>query len=437
MKNTIQDHPMRILPWINMSSALQSMGYIYGGAEDFEATQETMKSLPSHAQTGWTVAGKSSFTDLLQSVPSGAVLGGVAGTIAGAPAAGTAIGAAAGVGLSLWQSHERETDALRGAVLRWLPHTSTMLGTNAPEMMNKMTGRELAEHIGKGEVGEALTAVMPGKDFRTTGSIMPAQPLAIFEPLISIMSGKTAYGSEIKAESPADKMSKMMAGFIGFMAPPAIQTYGYRQTSPTEEMPGGAIFGAVGGGIAGATAGGPAGAAVGAIGGAILGATSNISRLAEDTGYQVNPRTQHRKNTYEDFILNNFGALKSYAATPEDRAFNMKQNEQAIQDQRTAIKKQAAYYFVNRREEKAVEYLHKAHKTFDRQYPTDPQMAEKKFAEWMENFIDTVGESPLWGGLSKEEMKNEMIRTRRQLGDMRSRALREWLGGLQAARANK
>lgn len=438
LKNNLQDNPMRLLPWFNATSGLQAMGYITGFGEDFEATQEAKRSLPQYAQTPTTVVGKESATDFLQSVPTGAAIGGAAGLALGRPGMGMAVGAAAGGALSMWQNHGNETDALRGAVMNWLPHSAVMLGQNAPEMMNAMTGKDLKRAIGEGNISQLLAASQPGKGYQETFAMLPAQPLAIFEPLVNILSGKTAYGQDIKATGPGDMLTKTTAGLIGFMSPPIIQTYGYRQTSPDDPLPGGALFGAAVGAVAGGAAGGGLpGVIGGGITGGILGGSANVSRIGEDLGTKVNPRTMRPKDTYADFVLNAFGAMKSYAATPETRAANIKANDAVFSDQRSAIKKQAAYYFVNGREQKAVQYMHMAQQTFERQYPTDPPMAQEQFIKWMDGFIDTVGESPLWGGLSAKEMKAEIKRTRTKLGTMQSQALREWIGGLEAARRNK
>ena len=447
MKNQIMDNPMRIMPWLNMTNQIQATGYLTGQVEGFEAAQETEKNLPAFAKTPSTVVGSENFTDVLQAAPAGAALGGAIGMKFGRPGVGAAAGVAIGVGAALLNnSHfnsERETaDEMRGAVLRWLPHTSVMLGNNAPELMNQMTGKDIGQAIKGGNVAQLIAAAMPGRDMQTTASILPVEPLAILDPLISMMTGKNAMGQEIKATDPGAKLTKTMAGLVGFMAPPLVQKYGYKQTSPDEAPPvvgrgGAGILGAAAGAALGAARGGVPGAVVGGVVGGVLGGSANVSKLSLDVGRTVDPRTMREADTFADFFLNNMGAVKSYSANPENRAANTKMNDRAIQNQRTALKKQASYYFVNHREEEATQYLHKVQTTFERQHPLDPDIAEDKFSEWMESFIDGVGESPMWGGLSKEEMKAEMKRTRKRLGSLRSQSLREWMQWLQEVRRKK
>jgi hypothetical protein len=447
MKNQMIDNPMRVLPWMHATNLIQSTGYMGGAVESFEAAEETRRNLPAYGKTPTTVVGKETFTDVLSAGPIGSALGGLAGMAAGKPGLGFAAGAAGGIGLALLENEHfdlenRSADKMRGAVMRWLPHSSLMLQTDAPEIMNQMSGKDFMRAMRERNVGQLVHAVQPGRGFQETAAILPAQPLAIVEPFINMFTGKNSMGQEIKAEDEGAELRKMTAGLIGMMAPPVVQKYGYKQTSPDEQIPvigrgGAALAGAVAGGVTGYKIGKGPGAVAGALTGAISGGATNVSKLMIDSGVYQDPRTVEDADVVSDLILNTISSTKTYAALPEHRAGNIKMNEAQITEQRTAMKKQASYLMLNHREEEATSYLKKAMTTFERQYPSDPKMAMEKYKEWLENFVDGVGESPLWGGLSKEEMKKELRRTYTTLGDIRSQALREWANGLKAAMRNR
>jgi len=134
-----------------------------------------------------------------------------------------------------------------------------------------------------------------------------------------------------------------------------------------------------------------------------------------------------------DFILNNFGLFKSYAASPSNRAMNQRIIGQELKTVRSSLKKQASYYIVNNNEDRAYELLAAVKATFIQEYPFDPKEATEKWSDWADSFIDEIGESPMWRGMSKKHMKSEILRVKRFEADNRSQALNEWVEALRLA----
>lgn len=459
MKNQMMDNPMRVLPWLMATDIIQSTGYMSGvagrslgvpglGVESFEDLEQARLNLPTHAQTPMTAIGGETATD----IAGGAAMG-IPGMIAGARfggrggARGAAIGAGLGIGAALikntyFDAANKRQDSMRAASLRWIPHTSLMFGTDAPDLMNPMTGKDWIKATKRGDVAQMASAAMPGRGLQQTYGMLPVQPLAIFEPMLNMMTGKNAMGQEIKAEDEGAFLRKTVAGMIGVFAPPMIQKYGYKQTSPTEDVPvigrtGTALLGAAGGAAIGAARGGLPGAVTGGVLGGVAGGVVNTNKLMQDLGISENVRTKRAGEPFADFILNNLTMMKTYRADPSYRAGNTKMNVQYYQDQRTAYKKEAIFRIGQGDDEGATELLVRAQETFEREYPMDPDLANEKFQEWATRLAEEAGPSPVWRGYSEEEVSREMRRNRRLSGRIRSQSLQDWQNALMAHRRMK
>jgi hypothetical protein len=219
------------------------------------------------------------------------------------------------------------------------------------------------------------------------------------------------------------------------MSPPAVQTYGFKITSPESTwgwmgLAGGAAIGA---GIGARTAGLP-GAAAGAALGGITGANINTARIGIDTGRTMDPRTMTLKEAPLDFILNNFGAVKSYAALPENQVAAEGSIRRELGDIRTYLKSQAHFEMVNKDDSGAAQTLAKVRATFSQQYPLDHKRAEKEYTAWLEEFLDGVGESPMMKGMSKDDMKAKTKELRRINSEISSEATENLIDALKQAR---
>ena len=419
-KNQMMDNPLKILPWLHAVDIIQSLENIFGG-ETPESVVEAKRNLPYWAQTPQTIVGESKDISQTQGLIGGGAGGAALAAILkgggfgrpipvpGGAFTGTLAGALAGY---LIGSQAKE-DKLRGALVNWLPLSSLNLGIDyesAPEYYQRLTVPKMIE-------------------------ASPVEPLAIMKPLLEILSGQTAYGEEIEAKGTADHLRRVWAGLVGFVSPPLIHTYGFKVTAPDEQKfrPYTTIGGtAIGAGIGYSAAGIP-GAVAGAAVGSVTGASANIARIPIDLGLATDPRTMELKEAPVDFILNNFGLFKSYAASPSNRAMNQRIIGQELKTVRSSLKKQASYYIVNNNEDRAYELLAAVKATFIQEYPFDPKEATEKWSDWADSFIDEIGESPMWRGMSKKHMKSEILRVKRFEADNRSQALNEWVEALRLA----
>ena len=429
MKNTMMDNPMRLLPWIQGQGIVQSLMYA-GGGMNYEQAKEAEKALPMWARTPTTVVGEGKQSAMMQGGFTGAVAGGIAGTFAGmkgGAAAGIAGGVAGAAAAYAWDKHVEEFKGIRGMTMRFIPHSSVMLS-------------------------HQLDPDAPYQGISNLMEILPAEPLAIAKPLMQLIEGKTSFGQEIRAEGTGDHLTKLMAGMVGFLAPPIMSNYGFKITSPDvsigqaagveESRTGGVSLagagaGALIGGAAGAMHGGLGGAIAGGAAGAALGGIANVSRIGLDTGQAVDPRTRKPKELPIDFILNNFGAMKSYAATPEHRAQIEVNVRRQFGELRTHLKKQAMYHAVNGNEQMLSSYLNKVRGTFGKQNPQDPRAAHREFSEWVDNFLDDVGDIPAFKALGKDYIQKELRRLRNVQGDIQGRAQEEWIGALREMRRSQ
>lgn len=410
-KNQMFDNPMRMLPWMNVADISQAGLYMAGGIESYEAAQEAKKSLPMWAVSPQTVVGQGQQLQAAMGGFSGAAVGGLTAGLAGAhPLLGAAVGGAAGMAVGARFGE----DKVRGAVLNFMPFSSV----SGPQKTSEAWWENM-------DVQKAMELSPLG------------QPLAIMEPLLFTMTGKTAYGEEIGAADFTDQVGKVTAGLVGFMAPPMVQKYGYKITTPEPTGAAKAALaagGAVAGAALGARAGGLGAAIGGAITGGVLGAVANPSRVPQDLGQTFNPRTMQKSDPFADFLINNFGAVKSYAATPEQRASNEKTVAKEYQQIRTHLKKLAENHAINGDEKETAKYLSMIQGTYTRQYEGDPRTAARKFSEFSEKFVDKAGTSPVFKGMSKEDIKRKIRQNRGITEEVRSRAVNEWLEALKSAR---
>jgi hypothetical protein len=376
-KNNIQDHPLRMIPWLRAPQIMQSVFSGMGYAPDTrEAVEDVKNQLPVWAQGHTTVVGEGGAIGLLGAGGTGALMGGAAGAAIGKSGVAAGIGAAIGGGISAALSSvttdEFHAKQMRGAMMDWLPH-STFLQTTTAE-----------EYYGK---------YMPAKDIQGILEQMPAEPLAILKPMISAFSGETAYGEAVGDGTLGGGLEKTIAGMLGFLAPPLLQKYGFKLTTP--DVP---LYDGPGGGII------------------------NYSRALVDSGNAVDPMTGRPGSMTHDFIMNNVGMFKSYAATGEQQLANEAITEKHMGKVRKHLVKNLDYHLDMEDDEEVVGILTKIQGSFTEQYMHDPRTAQLKYTEWLKKHSKTLGRHPKLKMWSDEEIKKRLDLAGQLGADARSRA---------------
>lgn len=390
-KNNLLDHPIRMMPWLRMPQIIQSSLYATGLSPDPAGVEEATRSLPFWAQKSTTVVTKGKAGAAIGGAATGALLGGAAGGVlaqgAGGAAVGAAIGAAIGGFGAAALTDEQQGDRLRGALMDWLPHSSFMLASTSPEFG---------------------TDTVPWKDMQGALEQMPAEPLAILKPLLDIVSGETAYGTPIGAEDTSDQVGKAIAGLIGFVAPPIIQKYGFKITTPDVSM-----FEA-------------------ATGEKIPGDITNVAKLLVDTGVKLDPMTGKPGSFSHDFVLNNLSMWRSYAADPATRLSNEGKTEQHQGQVRSFLSRQLSFHLAQGNDDAVNDILQSVMSTFTRQHIDNPRLAQEKYAEWIERRLRMVGRHPKLRNWNEEEMLTRLRQASNFAVESRVQAREEMLDTLRS-----
>ncbi len=379
-KNNVQDYPLRMLPWLRAPQIMQSMASGMGIAPGTRgAVEEAEKQLPWWAQKTTTVMAEGGATSKVGGAAVGALVGGFAGGFAGptGAVAGMAIGATTGgiaASLATDEEHEKE---LRGSLMDWLPHSTTFLAS---------TSRDWA--------GEGI---VPAQDLQGMIEQMPAEPLAILKPMIDAMSGEDAFGNPVGDGTVHGGVAKAIAGTIGLMAPPVIQKYGFKTTTP--DVP----------------------ASVDPLG------ITNIARLKIEGGSilpfvdpAMDPMTGMVGSLGHDFFLNNLGVFKSYMATGETQLANETITERHMGDVRNHLSKNLAFHLENGNDKEVVGLLSEVQSTFAKQFAADPRMAQSKYTEWLERRTQQIGRHPKLRNWSEEELAARIVQAGYAAGEARS-----------------
>jgi hypothetical protein len=375
-KNNIQDHPLRMIPWLRapqiMQSVFSGMGY---APETREEVDETKSQLPFWAQGHTTVVGEGGMIGTLGAGGTGGLMGAAAGAAIGKSGGAAAVGAAIGGGISAVLSSimtdEAHASEMRGAMMDWLPHSTFLQATTSEEFYGD---------------------ILPAKDIQGLMEQMPAEPLAILKPMIEAFTGKTSYGADVESASAGEGLAKMTAGMLGFLAPPLLQKYGFRLTTP--EVP---------------LWGDPTG-------------ITNIQRLLVDTGNAIDPITGRPGSMTHDFLMNNAGMFKSYAATGEQQLANEQVTEKHMDKVRKHLTKNLDYHLDMQEDDEVVDILTRIQGSFAEQYGHDPRVAQNKYTEWLVRHSQQLGRHPKLRGWSDEEIVNRLRLAGRLGADARSRA---------------
>jgi len=358
-KNNLMDNPIRMMPWLHMPGIVQSImsGYEGQTAEDVE---EAKRQLPFFGQSPTTVVGQAGSQALAGGAMTGAVAGGIIGALRGGGAGGMAglgIGAAAGAMFGGLTSSKDGNDQMRGAMLDWLPHSAMMLTSTSPDL--EWTWQNTIEQ-------------------------MPSSPLAIIKPFYESFMGETAWGQEVGSEGLADSFGKALAGTIGNMAPPIIQKYGFKVTTPDVSL------------------------SEALLGKALPGDITNASRALIDMGIQRDPLSGKPGNFSLDFVLNNAGMWKTFAASPATRLANEGLAQKNQESVRTYLAKNLDYYLANGQDDNSTKVMEKIQRSFAKQYVGDPRLAQEKYTDWIKRRMKKIGQHPRLKTWSQEELEKRL-----------------------------
>ena len=383
-KNNIQDHPLRMIPWLRAPQIAQSMMSGMGFAGDPQEVAESKRQLPFWAQSGTTLLGEGRAIAAVGGGGTGALFGGAAGAILGKTAAASYAGGLAGGAfggfLAAMGTDKEHASQMRGAMLDFLPASTFMLTTNSPDF-----GGNYA----------------PWQDLPGMLEQMPAEPLAILKPMISAFTGETPYGEPAGDGTIGGGISKTIAGMIGFMAPPFLQKYGFKMTTP--DVP---LFGE------------PTG-------------VTNISRMLIDTGNAIDPMTGRPGSMTNDFWINNFGIFKSYAATGEQQLANESKTEQHMYKIRKHLAKNLDYHLTKGNEREIVEILSEIQGSFSEQYQHSPLIAQDKYTRYLKGISDRLGNHPKLRQWSRSDIEDRLEKAGQWAGKERNRAREELLQALR------
>lgn len=380
-KNNIMDHPIRMLPWLHLPGIIQGIYHEIDPDFNLGETGLAKSMLPQYAQAPETIVGRSGILGPALAGVTGAAAGAAAGTLASGPI-GAAVGGVAGgvagyMGAKALSLKEQEDD-IRGAVLNFIPHSSFLLKSTSPDLQSS--------------------------DFM---DVIPAEPLSILRSILDVSAGKGAFGEPIASKGPTDTMSKMLAGMIGFLAPPVIQKYGFKVTTPDVSLT--SLVG--GGGLA-------------------LDPT-NVAQLQIDSGQWLDPRTNKPGNFTYAGLLNNIGLIKSYVGTPAQLGQNKMREEKYAEEVRSYLSKNLNYFTKNGDNDSAVSVLKDIMATFSMQNAGNGFMAQEKYNAWILKNRETLWQDPKLRGLSPDDFQRMVMETGRFSAENRGIVSQKLLGALR------
>jgi hypothetical protein len=379
-KNNMMDNPLRMLPWLQLPGIMQSTMYSAGLSPGADEVEQKKRQLPMWAQRQSTVMAQGGATSAMGGGLTGAIAGGAAGARLGGGAGGLAgigLGAAAGAAGAHFLTDKEQSDRLRGIVVDWLPHSALHLTSVSPDF-----GGE----------------IIPFKDFQGFVEQMPVQPLPIMKSFVDVVSGRTAWGQDVGAEDAGDSFGKALSGFMGFLAPPFIQKYGLKTTTPDISY------------------------SKHLLGTHVPGDITNVSRALVDSGQMFDPITGKPGSFTHDFVLKNFGALKSWATDPATALTNESNTERHLQQVRSYASKNLAFFLENGIDDESARVLTLVQSTFSQQHTDSPRKAQEKYTEWLKSRVDQIGRHPRLKGWSKEEMEERLTAVSNFSSGMRGQA---------------
>ena len=383
-KNNMMDSPLRMLPWLRAPQIMQSMASGMGFAPETRGeVNEAKEQLPFWAQKGTTTittgkAGAGAGGAMLGSLVGG-FLGGYSGGGAAGVVTGGVTGAIAGGLLAAMTTDSDHSDQLRGALQDWLPHSTFTLSITSPEFGDEW---------------------VPFKDVAGMIEQSPIEPMAILQPMLAIMTGEDQFGRPVDPEVGGG-LAKTFAGLIGFLAPPIIQKYGFKITTPQTGF-----------------LGDPTG-------------VTNVNKLLVDTGNAIDPMTGLPGSLNHDFFLNNFSLWKSYAATAPQQIANEAKTEKHMTDVRSHISRNLAFHLENGNDTEIVNLLSRVMGTYSQEHAHDPRKATIKYGEWLERWITAIGRHPKLRNQTEDEIRDRLKQALFAQGEARSAARNNMLQAMR------
>jgi hypothetical protein len=156
-----------------------------------------------------------------------------------------------------------------------------------------------------------------------------------------------------------------------------------------------------------------------------------MSRALIDTGSVVDPVTGLPGSFGHDFLLNNFSAWKSYAASGEQQLVNESLTERNMQEVRSHLTKNLSYHLQNGNDDETVEILSGIQGSFATQYIHDPRLANAKYYEWLERHQKALGRHPKLRNWSEDELTSRLRLAGHAAGQARGAARETLLDALR------
>jgi hypothetical protein len=401
-KNNLLDNPLRTIPWLYGAQMMQGLVSAAGFGEGTrEAVRESERALPLWAQTPSTVmtaGGEAAHAS--PGILTGTAVGGLMGAaFGGIP--GAAMGAVAGAGLGslpivvdAFREKEHQGAHLRGAAINWLPHSSFLLRMDSPDY--------------------------PLDSLRNWFEVSPVEPMPILRGILDVVEGRTSFGEEVPNSGLLDATMKTVAGAIGFLAPPLIQKYGFKTTTPDV-------------GISDYLALRAFGRAAPDLMTALD--PTNITRLLVDSGIEKDAVTGIPGSPIYDLLLSNVGTLKSYPAVAERFFANLQMNTETLENVRSFHSRNLRFYVENADEEGSADIMRRVFMTYMQEHPDNPTMAIDKYQKWVKSKMNIVGRHPNLSSYSEEELNVLFEEAHSMAKDVIPAARKERLIALQKERA--
>jgi dGTP triphosphohydrolase len=161
------------------------------------------------------------------------------------------------------------------------------------------------------------------------------------------------------------------------------------------------------------------------------GDPTNMSRMMVDMGSAVDPVSGKPGNLTHDFLLKNFGTLKSWGTDPNIQLANEGKTEQHLSATRTHLSKNLSYHLENGDDGNAGRILTSVQSTFVRQYADNPAKAQEEFRKWLERRVNQIGRHPRLRNWNEDELLQRLNQASAFAGEARQKARTDMQKALQ------
>lgn len=388
-KNNLLDHPLRTMPWLFAPQIIQSTLAGLGLAPSGQGAEEWKKGLPTYYQNPSVVqayggSGVGALTAL-----HGAGLGAITGAAVGGPAGGLA-GAIAG-GVSGYYLGSRSTDAVRGALVKFLPHTSFMLSSTSPLINPTLPKNSL--------IGSAMPFDVTGNPSSMIQSLLdqsPVKPLAVLMPFINLLKGEDVSGRPIRSSGNPiqDTLEYTLAMTVGNLTPPFIRDNLFRTRGGDSISMSEAMFGQH-----------------------VPGDFTDISQFMQDMKIApkgasriLDPYTLREKSPTMDFLLNHLsGILVSTPSSPEQRIRNETRAVHGFKEAANAVTRMYREAVTSHNDAKATALLAKRYQIAAAQNVNYAFGVVDDMHKWLNEQAEFMLSNPAFSGMSKNDLTKRII----------------------------